>query len=181
MKKIGIYRVTLQRPDGSVSHYVGQSQDILQRLRSHRYLLNRGSHTNRHLLSAWRLYGSEAFSFAIVEETSLDQLTERETWWIDQLSAHHTQGGFNQRLAADSNRGLKKSMDAIQRSNAYRKGRPLSEAHKAAIGAANRGRQPSAMCLAKAMEARRGKPGPMTGKTHTLVTRLKISETKRRA
>lgn len=182
MKKVGIYRITLTRPDGRVSHYIGQSHDLMQRLRAHRYLLTRGLHTNRHLLAAWQLYGPGAFSFVILEEgVSSEQITTRETWWIDQLRAHHTQGGFNQRETAGSNHGLKKSAEAVRRSNAHRKGRPLSEAHKAAIGAANRGRKPTVECLQKAMQARAGKPGPMTGKRHTLATRLKISETKRKA
>ena len=177
--KIGIYRITLTRSNGVSSNYVGQSHDVKQRLRSHRYQLSHNVHANAHLLSAWKKYGPEAFEFALLEETTTDRLTERETWWISELKAHHSQGGFNQRIASDSNRGLKKSPEAVRRSNAHRKGVPLSPEHKAAIGEANRGRQPSEQCIAKALEVRKGKPGPMTGRRHTEATKQKISLTKR--
>lgn len=169
------------RPAGQRSDYVGQSHDVAQRLRSHRYQLNRGVHTNAHLLAAWKKYGSEAFEFVLLEETITERLTERETWWISELKAHHTQGGFNQRIASDSNKGLKKSPEAVRRSNAHRKGVPLSPEHREAIGTANRGRSPTEHCLAKSLEARAGKPGPMTGRSHTEETKQKISRTKRRA
>lgn len=141
MKKlIGIYKIELRRPDGTTSVYVGQSADLKQRIRSHRFYLTRGEHANSHLQAAWNKYGEAAFDFALVEEVEVARLCEREEFWIEHLVARHERGGFNQRIVAQSNRGLKKSPESVMRSNGWRKGRPLSEAHRAAIGAANRGR-----------------------------------------
>lgn len=162
----GIYAICLTRPDGAKGHYVGQSRNVNKRLCSHRHYLRKGRHANPHLQAAWVRYGEAAFSFRLIEtvEANADALTAAEERWIAELDARWDRGGFNQRIAANSNRGLKKSAESVRRSNAHRKGVPLSETHKAAIGAANRGRGPTPECIRLALEARARRPNPRLGK-----------------
>ena len=70
----GIYQIrhllTWQR-------YIGQSQDIeRQRWKQHHTDLRCNRMSCRHLQNAWRKYGADHFAFEVIEETSVDKLTE---------------------------------------------------------------------------------------------------------
>jgi group I intron endonuclease len=85
MEKIcGIYSITCT---SNVAIYVGQSRDIRTRWACHRSELKKGIHDNGYMQNCWNKYGSESFSFAILEEVELSRLTERECFWIEKLSA----------------------------------------------------------------------------------------------
>lgn len=72
---IGIYKIT-KIADGKC--YIGQSNDIHRRLQEHQ----RGTRTDCPIDVAISLYGRDAFSYEIVEECSIEQLNERESYWI---------------------------------------------------------------------------------------------------
>ena len=74
-KIIGIY-IIKNLKNGKV--YVGQSRDIYRRWKEHKNELNKNKHCNVKLQNAWNKYGSDAFSFIIQLECSVDDLNDNE-------------------------------------------------------------------------------------------------------
>jgi group I intron endonuclease len=100
--------------------YVGSTYDCVRRESQHRSNLNKGKHYSRHLQNAWNKYGADAFVWSVLEYVPLDGLTKaeakplllgREQHYIDVYDT--VQSGFNQRLKAESNLGIKYSAEAI--------------------------------------------------------------------
>jgi group I intron endonuclease len=79
--------------------YIGQTTQLPQRRWIyHKKRLNNGTHTNPHLLRAWKKYGESAFNFRILETcNSLDELNCRE---IEYISKNLT--GYNLRSGGDN-------------------------------------------------------------------------------
>lgn len=81
MKRTGtIYKIE-NMVNGKV--YVGQTiSDVNGRFRLHKSRLNRKCHENDHLQSAWLKYGAENFKFEIIEHCDIDDIDDREKYWI---------------------------------------------------------------------------------------------------
>ena len=63
--------------------YVGKTgMNFGDRWDSHRSLLNSEKHDNPHLQNAWNKYGEENFEFIIIEECNVEELSEREKYYI---------------------------------------------------------------------------------------------------
>lgn len=75
---IGIYEIKNILND---KRYIGQSRQLERRLLTHRNLLNKNKHFNRHLQSAWHEYGAQNFEFNIIETCDKMNLNDRETYW----------------------------------------------------------------------------------------------------
>jgi group I intron endonuclease len=89
---IGIYAIT-HRESGRV--YIGSSVDIARRFSAHVSRLNNGKHCNQILQRAWSRYGSEAFTFSVVEVLdSADRLIEREQFHFEQSELVYNIGEF---------------------------------------------------------------------------------------
>lgn len=95
----GIYKFTNKENGHS---YIGQSINIEQRLKDHRYRAFSDYPTNRDyncaFYKALRLYGWENFEFEVLEECEKEQLNEREYYWISYYDTYHhgynmTEGG----------------------------------------------------------------------------------------
>ena len=94
---IGIYQIR-NLLNGKI--YIGQSMDIEKRWSTHRAELKHNYHHNIHLQSAWNKYGEESFEFSIIEECNMDQLDQREIYWISIFNSYEnvynlTSGGGN--------------------------------------------------------------------------------------
>src|ERR1022692_5274783 len=63
--KIGVYRIT-----GPGRVYIGSSDDIPRRSKSHLSQLRGGRHHNYRLQAAWNEYGEAAFALAVIEEVA---------------------------------------------------------------------------------------------------------------
>jgi hypothetical protein len=63
--KMGVYRIT-----GPGRVYIGSSDDIPRRSKSHRSQLRGGRHHNYRLQAAWNEYGEAAFALAVIEEVA---------------------------------------------------------------------------------------------------------------
>jgi hypothetical protein len=74
MNKIGIYKIT--SPSGRI--YIGQSINILKRWINYQSLLK---NNQTKLYNSFIKYGIEKHVFEIIEECSLNQLDEQETYW----------------------------------------------------------------------------------------------------
>lgn len=145
--------------------YVGLAKDIAARWHSHKSKLRQGTHPNKHLQAAWNMYGEDAFSFFVLEETAVDELREAEMRWIKQLDTFHN--GYNMTAGGDGqherylteeekqhlseinmgeknpNYGLKRSEETRRKMSEAMKGRKhgkMSEAHRAAISKGNKGK-----------------------------------------
>lgn len=73
--------------------YIGQSVDIQRRKQQHIYSSQK---EDSPLYRAMRKYGLEKFSFSILEECSIEQLDERERYWIKYFDSYNK--GYNQTL-----------------------------------------------------------------------------------
>lgn len=81
MKNIsGIYKIT-NNVNGKF--YIGSSQNISRRWYDHKRELRIQKHHNKYLQRAWNKYGEENFSFEIVEECKVEELSDREQLYIE--------------------------------------------------------------------------------------------------
>lgn len=69
--------------------YVGSAVRISKRWANHRNELRTGRHHCRHLQAAWRKYGGEWFTVAVIEFVAAERLIEREQHWIDALAPEY--------------------------------------------------------------------------------------------
>lgn len=69
---IGIYKII--SPSGRI--YVGQSENIETRWRDYKY-----SKSQTRLIRSFKKYGIDNHIFEIIEECTLEQLTNRENFW----------------------------------------------------------------------------------------------------
>lgn len=91
---IGIYCIR-NKVNGKC--YVGQAQDIEVRWNRHKYDANNGS--DYHIHRAFRKYGIDQFEFSVLEECDIDQLNDKEIYWIDQYDSFNK--GYNMTLGGD--------------------------------------------------------------------------------
>ena len=81
MKKTsGIYAIT-NLLNGK--RYVGSSDNVSKRFRSHKMLLSKGKHPNIHLQRAWAKDGGQSFAFSVLELCEPADLIAKEQAHID--------------------------------------------------------------------------------------------------
>jgi group I intron endonuclease len=89
--------------------YVGSSKDIGKRIRRHFHDLKSGKHFSHHIQKSWKAHGEQAFSFCLVEETPVENITVREQFFLDLWQASDSKKGYNLSPTAASVRGVKRS------------------------------------------------------------------------
>lgn len=95
---IGIYKIT-NKINGKA--YVGQSKHIKRRWREHVNGLE-----NSTIGNAIKKYGEENFSFEILESCSIEELNDREIYYIDKLDTYGK--GYNVTTGGDGVKGVGK-------------------------------------------------------------------------
>lgn len=126
-KIVGIYKITNTTNNKC---YIGSSSFVQARIRLHKSHLKKNIHTNKHLQSSYNKYGSELFIYEIIEECSIEDLITREQFWIDILEVCNNKKGYNKRLQAENNVGLKRSEETKRKISESKKGkRYLSDKH----------------------------------------------------
>lgn len=137
----GIYRI-INLTNGK--SYVGSAARLDRREVNHWFHLKRGTHRNSHLQRAFSKYGRDSFRFEILEEIRADgealraALIEREQVWIDKIGSRGA-GGYNLRIRAETNLGIKLAPEHAARIAASKTGKkrgPLSPEWRRRIGAA---------------------------------------------
>ena len=88
---IGIYKYQ-NKINGHI--YIGQSTNIERRCQQHIYDANNPERRGTGLEIAIRKYGIENFTFEIVEQCGIEQLDERERYWINYYDSF--ENGYNQ-------------------------------------------------------------------------------------
>lgn len=80
---IGIYKIT-----NTINNkiYIGQSKNIKHRFQEHK---NIKKEHNLHLKKAYKKYGIENFKYEILEECKLEELDEKEIYWISKLKPEY--------------------------------------------------------------------------------------------
>lgn len=147
--------------------YIGQSKDIEERWRHHKWELRTQRHPNKHLLSAWNKFGEDSFVFYVLEECEFDEMNEKEIQWIEKFKSfgvsgyNMTAGGegqFERRLtdeqrkhlseinkgALNANFGKHKSVETKRKMSESAKARQrdkLSDEHKQKISSKLKGKK----------------------------------------
>lgn len=91
---IGIYSITCTITN---KVYIGKSINIKNRWKEHKYALKKNRHANTYLQNAWNIHSAENFIFDIVEETTKDDLQDKEIYYIEVYKACNRQFGYNLR------------------------------------------------------------------------------------
>lgn len=94
---IGIYIINCKANN---KVYIGQSIDIKNRLRGHKYALRKGIHQNAHLQNAFNQYGESEFLFEVLcempkEEYTKERLNVLEILYISFYQSNDREKGFN--------------------------------------------------------------------------------------
>jgi len=170
----GIYQI---RNLVNGNRYVGSAKNLRRRQTVHLSALRHNRHVNPHLQNVFNKYGKEAFVFEIVEQCAPEECTTREQHFLDTLHPE-----YNIALSAIA------PMLGRQASRAPRldlRGKTYEEIYGSEGAAEKKARMRASMkrlpprseehCR-KLSENHRG----MTGRKHSVKTRRKISEGRKR-
>lgn len=69
-RQMGVYRIRNRQNNKS---YVGVSIDLQARINRQKAELKLGSHPNKELLGAWKLFGESSFEFEVLDELAHDE------------------------------------------------------------------------------------------------------------
>lgn len=192
MQLAGIYKIT-NTVNGKV--YIGQSVDVKQRIRRHRYQLNKGVHSNTYLLNSYNVHGAEYFSYEIIytiedqamtKEEIVKTLNDAEEYYIkkyDSFGAGYnlTSGGGNMvfsetsiKKMSESHKGYIPSAITRERISNRLKNRIFSEEHRRKLSDANTGKRHTDSVKQKMSDDRMGDKNNRYGTHHTDETKRKI-------
>lgn len=106
--------------------YIGSSLNGLEwRKKKHLNELRRNNHHNRHLQSAYNLYGENVFRFNVIEEIEDKSiLAKKEQEWIDKSKPE-----YNVMRDIKSHIGIKRSKETCEKISKSLTGKPLSKEH----------------------------------------------------
>lgn len=90
---VGIYKITCELDSNKV--YVGSSESLHNRFKSHKSALKSEKHSNYRLQKAFNIFGLNSFKFEIIEECNPSILLEREKFWIDYYQSYIPSEGYN--------------------------------------------------------------------------------------
>lgn len=103
-KNCGIY-IIMNLVNGKF--YIGSSCNIKNRWASHRTTLKTNTHLSKYLQRAYNKYGIENFRYEIVEICSIENLLNREQYWIDFHKTYIPKNGYNISPTAGNTNGYK--------------------------------------------------------------------------
>jgi hypothetical protein len=196
----GIYSIT-NTVNGHV--YIGSAVNISRRWNDHVRHLNKNEHHSIHLQNAWILYGADCFEFSIREHCEIENLIEREQFYIDSekpsynicqtagscLGRKHTEEF--KRKCSETHKGntywlgrkhteeAKRKMSEAQKGNTYALGYKHTEEQKRKNSEAQKGNT-SALGYKRPEESKRKYSEAGMGHVVTEETRRKISEANKR-
>ena len=90
---IGIYKITNKETGKS---YIGQSNDINRRFKEHQTV---GEKSRIPVDIAIQKYGKDSFLYEVIEECNIEELNQRETYWIQYFNT--VNNGYNCNIGGD--------------------------------------------------------------------------------
>jgi group I intron endonuclease len=162
----GIYSI---RHLASGNCYVGSSGNLSLRWSQHKSAIRKGKHPAKHMMHAFQKYGSDAFTFEVLEECDVSDNAariERENHWIAKLKPV-----FNLAPVAGSNQGYKHTAETKTKMLASR-----TPELRAAISRAQTGRVKSLEEITRLSASLMGRVSPRKGVTLSEETKAKISK-----
>lgn len=115
----GIYKITCIE-NGKV--YIGQSRNVIERIKDHKRRLANNTHDNKHLQNSWNKYSATKFKFEIIETcgASFEELNEREIYWMNVFDSLNKDVGFN--IASGGGNGYSlQGMTEEEKAEVYKK------------------------------------------------------------
>ena len=117
---IGIYKIT-RKETGKV--YIGQTNNCERRIKEH-CAPSAAEKSRIAVDKAIKKYGKEAFDFEVIEECTIEQLNEREKYWIKYYKSqgevyNETDGGDQQSVGSNNGRAKLNEEDIIKIRTAY--------------------------------------------------------------
>ena len=152
--------------------YVGQSVNVRERVRQHKYQLRHGKHYNRHLQAAWDVYGEPAFEFIIFKQVTGDtreiivgELNRLEQETIKQMGACG-HGGYNMDSGGLNKVVSEETREKLRQSHRGQKSYVRTDIMRQRLREANTGKKLSVETCRKMSIASSGKPGWNKGKKY---------------
>ncbi len=87
--------------------YVGSAANLRKRRNSHFSKLAKGLHHSVKLQRSYNKHGVDAFAFMVMEYVGVEQLVEREQYWLNKTKAYAK--GYNIQPIAGNSLGVKRS------------------------------------------------------------------------
>ena len=159
--------------------YVGQTINFKRRINQHK---RDSSKFRNGIDAAIAKYGWENFSVEVIEKCPVEQLNEREIFWIRELNSKYpngynlTDGGRNfcgyvptpelRALLSKIHTGRKASKETCAKRSASLKGHPVSIATRQKLSKSHTGKVMSAKARANMSKARKGKKLSESHKLH---------------
>lgn len=140
--------------------YIGQSVNIYYRWSQHKSELNDNKHFNEYLQKSWNKYGPNNFNFYIVELCDINQLDEREIYYINLYKTLNRNKGYN--LMSGGTFGRKYSRESCEKISRALQGHDVSDKTR--------------MKIKKNHADMSGDKNGMYGKHHTEEAKRKVSE-----
>lgn len=81
--------------------YIGKSVNVRLRKKAHENSFIRKQAVNIHLQRAVDKYGIDNFEFLIIEEVSIENINEREQFWIKEFKSFDETYGYNKTMGGD--------------------------------------------------------------------------------
>ncbi len=166
--------------------YIGRAINIYGRKRSHFFALKNNIHHGNHFQRAWNKYGENAFIFYIIEICSIEDLNDREKFWISHFKTFGYNGdfGYNETSGGDSNYIV--SQETKEKLRNAHLGHTLSLQHRENISKGNMGNHMSNETKTKISASHKkiyennpdknnGSNNSFYGKSHTKESKSKIS------
>lgn len=156
MNKIcGIYKIT-NKINGKI--YIGQSNNICRRWKEEKYYKG---HCNSPLNRAFNKYGLENFTFEIIEECSIEELDEKEIYYISLYKSNEDEFGYNltsgggrcsfsndvKKRMSIAHTGMKRTKEAIEKSASFHRGRKRSEGTRKKLSKAKDKQKKKVLCI----------------------------------
>lgn len=114
--------------------YIGSTINLKERWKKHKQHLRNKKHINCYLQKSWEKYGEESFKFEILQQvTHAEHLISYEQVYMDYYKSYDKNIGYNIRIKADSNLGIKRNKDTRKKLSIIAKQRKMSEETKLKI------------------------------------------------
>lgn len=132
----GVYQIR-NTLNGKV--YIGSSINLDKRLPEHRRKLASGKHASNHLQAAWNKHGADNFVFERLIVCEPKNILLYEQILINGYEAMNPERGYNKRIVAQSNAGMRHSAETKKKVSAGMMGRIVSAETRAKISASHIG------------------------------------------